>query len=119
MTLPPGADRICINCGKAVARDRERLCNNCGLPFAPAVDPYEKLLSGSPFTIVRTYTASRQADANSAFQNDAAELAKHGYQPTTQSWAPGQWGCAAFLVALLLCVVLVGFLAFIYMLIVK
>jgi len=68
---------------------------------------------------VRTYRGAQQADTTAAFQADAAELAKHGYAPTTQSWAQGQWGCGAFLAALLLCFVLVGFLIFIYMLVVK
>lgn len=27
-------DRICIHCGKVVAKDRERLCNHCGEAFA-------------------------------------------------------------------------------------
>lgn len=26
--------RVCARCGKTVARDRERLCNHCGEPFA-------------------------------------------------------------------------------------
>jgi len=26
--------RVCVNCGKIVAQDRERLCNHCGEPFA-------------------------------------------------------------------------------------
>ena len=26
--------RICVHCGKVVASDRERLCNNCGEAFA-------------------------------------------------------------------------------------
>lgn len=29
--------RVCVNCGKTVAQDRERLCNHCGLPFATKV----------------------------------------------------------------------------------
>jgi Uncharacterised protein family UPF0547 len=70
-------------------------------------------------TIVRTYRGMQQADAITAFQADATELARHGYTPTTQSWAQGQWGCGAFLVALLLCILLIGFLIFIYMLLVK
>jgi hypothetical protein len=70
-------------------------------------------------TIVRIYRGRQQADAITAFQADATELAKHGYTPTTQSWAQGQWGCGAFLVALLLCILLIGFLIFIYMLVVK
>ncbi len=70
-------------------------------------------------TVVRIYRGRQQADAITAFQADAAELAKRGYAPTTQSWAQGQWGCGAFLVALLLFIVLIGLLVFIYMLLVK
>lgn len=73
----------------------------------------------NPTTIVRTYHGAPQADLIAAFQSDALELAKQGYTPTTQSWAQGQWGCGAFLVALLLCFLLIGFLVFIYMLVVK
>ena len=53
------------------------------------------------------------------FANDANTLAEHGYFPISQSYEPGQWGCGAFLVALLLCLVLIGILVFIYMLVVK
>jgi hypothetical protein len=119
MTVPAGVDRTCIHCGKVVAKDREWLCNHCGLAFASEADPYVSLVADSPPTIVRTYRGAQQADTASAFRKDAAELAKYGYAPTTQSWAQGQWGCGAFLVALLLCVVLLGFLVFIYLLIVK
>ncbi len=70
-------------------------------------------------TIVRSYRGRQQADALRAFQRDATDLAEQGYVPTSQSWAPGQWGCGAFLVAVLLFVVLVGIFVFIYMLIVK
>lgn len=72
-----------------------------------------------PAIIVRTYQGKQQTDAVVLFQADAANLAVDGYSPTTQSWAQGQWGCGAFLVALLLCFVLVGILVFIYMLLVK
>lgn len=36
--IPPAHDdgRVCVNCGKTVDRDRERLCNHCGLPFRSA-----------------------------------------------------------------------------------
>jgi len=46
-------------------------------------------------------------------------MASQGYVPTSQTWAPGAYGCGAFLVALLLCVILVGIVIFIYMLLVK
>jgi hypothetical protein len=68
--------------------------------------------------IIRTYKGN-QAEATAAYQADSARLAAQGYFPTSQSWAPGAYGCGAFLLALLLCFVLIGILVFIYMLIVK
>lgn len=53
------------------------------------------------------------------FQEDAAEMASHGYFPTSQSWAPGSYGCGAFLLALILFVFVIGILIFIYLLMVK
>ena len=53
------------------------------------------------------------------YQADSASMAAAGYFPTSQTWAPGEYGCGAFLLALLLCLILVGILVFIYMLIVK
>jgi len=67
--------------------------------------------------IVRTYTGS-QSRAAARFQADAIKLAAEGYVPTSQSWAPGSYGCFAFLIALLLCFVIIGILIFIFMLIV-
>lgn len=69
-------------------------------------------------TLVRRYTGN-QSQAFAAFQREAKSLAQQGYEPSSQSWAPGTWGCGAFLVALLLCFLLVGILVFIYMLVVK
>lgn len=68
--------------------------------------------------IVKTYCGDQQ-QATVAFQADAAKMAAKGYFPTAQSWAPGTYGGGAFLLALLLCLILVGILVFIYMLIVK
>jgi hypothetical protein len=68
--------------------------------------------------LVRLYKGS-QDQAMQAFQRDASVLAPLGYVPMSQSWAPGSWGCGAFLVALLLCIVLVGIVVFIYLLVVK
>lgn len=74
-------------------------------------------MSDRPQTIVRTYKGNQSA-ATAAFQKDAKRLAAEGYHPTTQTWAAGSYGCGAFLIALLLCLVLIGFVVFIYMLIV-
>jgi hypothetical protein len=69
--------------------------------------------------VVRVYAAPQQSDAVAAFQSDSSELAEYGYRPVSQSWAQGQWDAGAWIIALLLCVVLIGFLVFAYMLIVK
>jgi len=68
--------------------------------------------------LVKTYKGNQQ-QATEAFQADAAKMAAQGYFPTAQTWAPGAYGCGSFLLALLLCFVLIGILIFVYMLIVK
>ncbi len=68
--------------------------------------------------IIKTYKGS-EASAAAAFQADSAKMAAQGYFPTAQNWAPGSYGCGAFLGALLLCVVIIGILIFVYMLLVK
>lgn len=126
----PSSERICPHCGKVVARDREITCNHCGLDLVSSEERAAAAASrraaeianevaAAPGTIIRTYRGKQQVDAVAAMRADAAALAQHGYFPTSQSWAQGQWGCGAFLVALLLCLLLVGILIFIYMLIVK
>ncbi len=67
--------------------------------------------------IVKTYQGSEQSAARK-FEADAAKLAVEGYLPTSQSWARGSYGCLAFLMALLLCLIVIGIVIFIYMLIV-
>lgn len=74
---------------------------------------------GASQTLVRVYKAKSQADAVAQFQADATRLAFSGYRPVAQSWAQGQWGCGAFLLAVILFIVLIGILIFIYMLLVK
>lgn len=69
-------------------------------------------------TIVKTYKGS-QAEATAEYRVDAAKMASQGYSPTSQVWTAGAWGCGSFIVALLLCFVLIGFIVFLYMLIVK
>ena len=68
--------------------------------------------------IVKTYRGT-QENATQLFKEDAVKMAANGYFPTSQSFAPGAYGCGAFLGALLLCFLIVGFLVFIYMVLVK
>lgn len=69
-------------------------------------------------TVVKTYHGREQAAAQ-AFQSDAAAMAAKGYHPTSQQYAPGSYGCGSFIIAALLCLVLIGIIVFIYMLVVK
>lgn len=69
-------------------------------------------------TVTRTYMGNAK-DTAAAFRRDAAKLGGRGYYPISQSYTPGSWGCGAFLIALLLCILLIGILIFIYMLVVK
>jgi predicted Zn-ribbon and HTH transcriptional regulator len=75
-------------------------------------------MSSPPKIMVRSYRGS-QEHATAIFRADAEKLAKQGYYPTSQTWAAGAYGCGAFILALLLCFVLIGFIVFLYMLIVK
>jgi uncharacterized protein UPF0547 len=68
--------------------------------------------------IIKTYTG-RQAKATALYKADAAVMASKGYYPTSQSWAPGAYSGGDFVIALLLCFVLIGFPIFLYMLCVK
>ena len=105
----------CQQCG-SVLEQNARFCQSCGNsqpPSATLVVPQTHTR-----VVVRTYKGS-QAGATARYQSDAARLAAQGYFPISQSWAPGAYGCAAFLFALLLCFIFVGILVFIYMLIVK
>ena len=68
--------------------------------------------------IIRTYIGNEKV-AMALFRKRAKELADEGYYPISQVWAPGTWGCWYFLLALVLCIVVIGLLVFIYMLIVK
>lgn len=68
----------------------------------------------------RVYRGSPQAAAG-AFADDAGRMAAAGYYPVAQSYTPGSWGCAAWLVAalLLLLIILPGVLAILYLIINK
>lgn len=68
--------------------------------------------------IVRKYKGN-EARVDKDFKYEVAIYAERGYEPTSKDWVPGAYGCGSFLVALVLCFVLVGILIFIYMMIVK
>jgi hypothetical protein len=72
----------------------------------------------SAFVTTRSYRGSL-AKATAAYQHDADAMARDGWFPTGQTYQPGSWSGGQFLLALLLCLLLVGILIFVYMLIVK
>ena len=73
----------------------------------------------APATLLRVYIGNQQADTAEALAREAALLGQAGYRPTTQSWAQGQWGCGAWLVALLLSILVIGLVVFLFLVIVK
>jgi hypothetical protein len=75
-----------------------------------------KLESGN--IIIKTYKG-KQSQTAERFRADAIEMAARGFFPKVQSWAPGQWRGGDFLAAFLLCFFLIGFIALVYMLIVR
>ena len=73
---------------------------------------------GKKKNIVKTYQG-RQEAAQRAYLKDAAKMAKKGYFPADDRWEDGKWGAGQFILALLLCLILIGIIIFIYMLLVK
>lgn len=104
---------ICYACKNKTESERQAIIARRESPEPEAAEAKEK-----PKTIVKTYNGKKEVAAR-IFEMDAAKMVKEGYYPVTQSYEPGTWGCGAFIIAALLCVVLVGILAIFYMLIVK
>jgi len=106
-------------------------CNHCGTKNTPEAQWCENkdcrkfitsipdgIINSSSQVIVKTYNGN-QATANELYQKDALKMADQGYVPISQSWAPGAYGCGSFIIAFLLCFILIGFIIFFYMLFVK
>lgn len=85
-------------------------------PELPGTQPRKEKFG--PPTVIRIYKGN-QASATSQYQKDAAYMAAEGYYPSSQVWAPGTYGCGSFILAAILCFVIIGIIIFIYMLIVK
>jgi hypothetical protein len=97
--VPAGVDCICVHCSKVVSADRRRLCNHCGLPFAPVGDPYQHLLEAHPATIIRRY---RGREPVRSFAEEAAILGERGYAPISHHWERNQDDYSDLLLSLLL-----------------
>jgi hypothetical protein len=72
-----------------------------------------------PMTLVRSYTGHQPEDAEAPFEADAGLLAPIGYVPVSQSWSQGRWGRGAYVIAVLLFLLIVGFFLFVYLLLVS
>jgi len=127
----------CRNCGQVNLIDKT-ICHHCersdglkGVKPTDYLDSAFKLKKEIYYTAstdtpdnntiknsIRSYKGNQSVSAK-LFQEHAIEMAKKGYIPTSQNYQPGEWSGGAFLMAGLLCFILVGFLVFIYMLIVK
>ena len=68
--------------------------------------------------IVKTYSG-RVNEATSKFREDEPRMAASNYYPISSQYQAGEYGCGSFVLALLLCFILIGIIVFIYMLIVK
>ena len=114
-------DYECPKCGVIYAKVKTRLQYEKELVRRKEEKKHQKEIAKKAKQkkiVIKTYMGS-QALATSAFQADATKMADQGYCPRSQTWAPGSYGCGAFLIAILLCFILIGFLVFVYMLIVK
>lgn len=112
----------CKSCGVGLidSEKEEGICYSCKTnPKQKAsTEKKQDIQENKQFSKVKTYKGKKE-DAAKKFESDAILMAKENYFPVSQSYEPGTWGCGAFIVALLLCLILIGIIVFIYMLIVK
>ena len=68
--------------------------------------------------IVKKYKG-KVGKATELFRADASIMHHKGYRPIEQVYESGSYGCGSFLIALVLCFIIIGIAVFAYMLIVK
>lgn len=107
----------CKHCGNDAGFIYE-VCKECNEKIYINKITTDENLKCKDKIVIRKYEGN-QNSAFSKFEKDAERMSSWGYAPISQSWAPGSYGCGSFLLALLLCLIIVGFIVFIYMLIVK
>ena len=71
-----------------------------------------------PSTIVKNYYGDSEK-APEEFEAHAVVMAKEGYYPISTSWADGSYSPLNFFVALMLCLIVIGGIALLFMLLVK
>jgi len=75
-------------------------------------------MSNKKKNLVKKYRGD-VAKARERYLKDAEKKLEEGYYPTSESYIEGKYGTGAFIIALLLCFLVIGILIFIYMLIIK
>lgn len=75
--------RTCPHCGKLVAPDRQRLCDNCGEDFTVGT-PTPPAVADRSYRGVSDDDALRQAEA------DAMAARQAGFEVDSQSWTEDQ-----------------------------
>jgi hypothetical protein len=75
-------------------------------------------LSARPTIKIATYHGSA-VDALASFRAESKEMAEEGYYPISQCWMPGEYSVGFVVVAMLLCLITIGFVLVLWMLLVK
>jgi hypothetical protein len=86
--------------GEWRCQERDKLAVQCALVarhYGQHMTEAEVAAAAPEPIVVWSYPGRTQADAASAFQAHAAELAQHGYRPVAQSWGEGRPGVARVL----------------------
>lgn len=81
-------------------------------------DPYPTPPTPGQTPVIRRYKGDQRL-ATTLFEADAERMSRLGYHPASQVWAPGSYGVAAFVVAVLLTILLVGILILVALLMAK
>lgn len=67
-----------------------------------------------PVTLVRTWRGRNQADAVRAYARTAERLGQDGWEPVSQSWAPGQRGLFDYLIGIAFAFTGIGIVILVY-----
>ena len=82
------------------------------------IDELVQNINNDTTEVIKDYNGTKK-DAYSLFVDDCKKMNQEGYYSVNKVWIDGTYGLGSFLFALFLCFFLIGFLVFIYMIIVK
>lgn len=84
---------LCTHCGKPLSPFWTKRCEHCKTPMEVA-KPRRAFVPGEGEVVVRTYPGDSHDQAIALFTEDAAALARQGYEVVSQSWASYQASAA-------------------------